>query len=343
MKTVIKRLVVLLVLAGIGFGLYRYLGPQNNEQDPGTLILHGNVDIRQVDLAFRVPGRIAAMHFEEGDRVQAGDLVAELNYAPYADRVAIERAKVEAAEAALVKFETGSRPQEIEQARARVREAEAAYANAKSRHERFRPLVATGVVSEQDYEDTLEMRDRARANLKAARESLRLALEGFRSEDVLMAQAELSAARAALGAALTDLGDTRVYAPADGTMLTRAAEPGAVVAAGRTVYVLSLDEPVWIRVFAPEPWLGNIRPGMPAEIRTDSPGVGPFTGQVGFISPVAEFTPKNVETPELRTDLVYRVRIVVDGPRQGLRQGMPVTVILKAPDAAKESAQEEPA
>jgi HlyD family secretion protein len=337
MKKVIRRIVILLVLAGAGLGAYRHFGQGQEQIDPNTLALYGNVDIRQVDLSFRVSGRIESMLFEEGDRVQAGQLVAVLDAKPYEDRVAIERAKVEAAQAALAKFETGSRPQEIEQARARVREAEAAYANAKSRNVRFKPLAATGVVSEQDYEDTLEQRDRAKANLEAARESLRLALDGFRDEEVLQAQAELSAARASLEFALTDLADTEVYAPANGTMLTRAAEPGAVVAAGRTVYVLSLDEPVWVRVYTPEPWLGRIRPGMPAQVHTDTPGIGPFQGHVGFISPVAEFTPKTVETPELRTDLVYRVRIVARDPHNELRQGMPVTVTLDVSDQSLET------
>lgn len=328
MKKVIKRLVVLAIIAGAGFAAYCYFTDCAEEEHSGTLTLYGNVDIRQVDLAFRVSGRIESMSFEEGDRVAAGELMATLNGEPYADQVSLQRAKVEGAQAALAKFKTGSRPQEIEQARARVREAEAAFANAQRRYERLRALAATGAVAEQDFEDALAARDQARANLESAREALQLALEGFRNEEVLQARAELSAAEAGLDAALTSLADTELYSPSDGTILTRAAEPGAVVSAGRTVYVLSLDEPVWVRVYVPEPWLGRVRPGMPAQVLTDTPNGGPHAGRVGFISPVAEFTPKTVQTPELRTDLVYRVRIVVDDPGRTLRQGMPVTVKL---------------
>lgn len=329
MKKIIKRVIVLAVLAGVAYAAYCYLaGPCAEEEDPGTLTLYGNVDIRQVDLSFRVSGRIESMTFEEGDRVRSGELMATLNGQPYADQVAVQRAQAEAARASLAKFKTGSRPQEIEQARAKVREAEASFANTQRRYERLRALVASGAIAEQDFEDALTNRDQARAGLKSAREALQLALEGFRNEDVLQARAELSAAEAALDAALTNLADTEMYSPSDGTVLTRAAEPGAVVSAGRTVYVVSLDDPVWVRVYVPEPWLGKVRPGMPAKVLTDTPDGDDYTGQVGFVSPVAEFTPKTVQTPELRTDLVYRVRIVVNDPGRTLRQGMPVTVKL---------------
>jgi HlyD family secretion protein len=328
MKKILARIMILAVLAGGGYFAYQRYVAEETRADKDVLTLYGNVDIRQVDLSFRVSGRIESMVFEEGDRVEAGEFMAALDDEPYANRVAVERAKVEAARAALAKFKTGSRPQEIEQARARVREAEAAFANARRRYERLRALVATGAVAEQDFEDALANKDRALANLESARESLQLALAGFRNEDVLQARAELSAAQAALDSALTNRADTELYAPADGAVLTRAAEPGAVVGAARTVYVLSLDEPVWIRVYVPEPWLGRVKPGMPATVLTDTPGDESHEGRVGFISPSAEFTPKTVQTPELRTDLVFRVRVVVEDPGRTLRQGMPVTVKL---------------
>lgn len=107
----------------------------------------------------------------------------------------------------------------------------------------------------------------------------------------------------------------------------RVREPGAVVAAGELVYLLALTAPVWVRTWVAEPELGRVRPGMPAEVRTD--GGASYLGQVGFVSPVAEFTPRTVETRELRTSLVYRVRVVVPEPGPDLRLGMPVTVVLR--------------
>ena len=105
-------------------------------------------------------------------------------------------------------------------------------------------------------------------------------------------------------------------------------ETGAIVAPADIVFVLSLTEPVWVRTYVSEPDLGRIHPGMKVKVSSDTRPNDTYDGTIGFISPVAEFTPKTVETPELRTDLVYRLRIVVDKPGEDLRQGMPVTVRL---------------
>jgi HlyD family secretion protein len=146
-------------------------------------------------------------------------------------------------------------------------------------------------------------------------------------EDVVAAAAELRAAQVKAAQARTRLKDTELRAPAAGIIVTRAVEPGAIVAAGSTIVSLSLESPVWVRAYVPEPQLGQIREGMRVTVLSD--GGARLPGQVGFISPDAEFTPKSVQTPELRTDLVYRLRIVVEDPRRVLRRGMPVSVALE--------------
>lgn len=142
------------------------------------------------------------------------------------------------------------------------------------------------------------------------------------------AQAQVLSAEARLQKAVTNLQDTEILAPSDGIMLTRVREPGAVVAAGEAVYTLALDSPVWIRAYIDEPNLGRIYPGQRARVKTDSQRE--YKGHIGFISPQSEFTPKTVETTQLRTDLVYRLRVIVDNPDKSLRQGMPVTVYLES-------------
>lgn len=141
------------------------------------------------------------------------------------------------------------------------------------------------------------------------------------------AQAQVKSAEARLQVALTGLQDTRLVSPSDGVILTRIREPGAVVAAGEPVFSLALDNPVWIRTYIDEPNLGAVYPGQKAKVFTDS-GTE-YEGHVGFISPQAEFTPKSVETAQLRTDLVYRLRVIIAAPDKFLRQGMPVTVRLE--------------
>ena len=136
----------------------------------------------------------------------------------------------------------------------------------------------------------------------------------------------MAAAQAAVSARELDLKDCTLTAPEAGVVQTRIKEPGAIVAAGTGVITETLDTPVWIRAYVPEPLLGRIRPGMEVEIYIDSQPDRPAgTGRIGFISPVAEFTPKSVETATLRTDLVYRIRIVAENGAGNLLQGMPVT------------------
>ena len=147
--------------------------------------------------------------------------------------------------------------------------------------------------------------------------------EAARDEGV----ARVNTSLARLQQAKTRLQDTEILAPSDGSILTRVREPGAVVAAGEPVYTLALDNPVWVRTYVDEPRLGAVHPGQKALVLTDSGGR--YVGYVGFISPQAEFTPKTVETSQLRTDLVYRLRVIVNAPDKGLRQGMPVTVRLE--------------
>lgn len=156
-------------------------------------------------------------------------------------------------------------------------------------------------------------------------------LSGYREEEVLSQRAAVDAAAAALELAEIRLRDALLTAPQDGIVLTRAREAGAIVQAGQTVYTLSLVDPVWLRVYVDEPQLGRIKPGMAVRVRVDAVPDKEFSGRVGFISPAAEFTPKSVETMEVRTSLVYRLRVQVDDPDNVMRQGMPVTVTLVEP------------
>lgn len=241
------------------------------------LTLYGNVDVRQVDLAFRVSGRVDSLYFEEGDAVSSGMLVAQLDKQPYSDQV--------------------------EEASAKVASVRASLLNAERVLKRRQELISDGSVSKEDLDNALSNHEVQAASLKEA--------------------------EAALAIAQTNLSFTDVYAPTEGVILTRVREPGSVVNPSDAIYTLSISSPVWIRAYCTEPELGLIYPGMKAEIVTDTPHGKIYYGQIGFISPIAEFTPKTVESTQLRTDLVYRLRIYVDNPDLGLRQGMPVTAHLK--------------
>jgi len=329
MKKLVKFALILAVAVGIGLVVKRKLSETGVAEGP--LTLYGNVDIRQVALGFRAGGRIEMMAFEEGDTVSSGSLLAALDKGPLEDSLALYKAQVGVAEASVAKLEAGSRPAEIAQARAMVEERQTALSNTQQSLERQRELVKTGAASKQAVDDLQAQHDAAAARLTSAKEALALVEEGPRAEDIAISRADLGAARAKVAQAERQLGDAELKAPADGIILTRVQEPGAIVGTGATVYTLSLKAPVWVRSYISEPDLGRVHPGMAVEVITDSRPDHPYQGQIGFISPVAEFTPKSVETEELRTDLVYRLRVIIKQPDDALRQGMPVTV--RFPDA----------
>lgn len=296
-----------------------------------TLTLYGNVDIRQVELGFRVAGRLAKLNFEEGQAVNAGMELAELDARPYEDEVRSAEAQVAAQEATLTKMINGPRPAELDQARAAVVDATAAAKNARLSFQRAEQLLPQDAITPQAHDDAQANFDRATARLAQARESLRLLEEGSRKEDIAAARAARDGARARLASARTALDDTRLVAPADGIVLSRVREGGAIVSPADVVYVLSLTRPVWVRAYVPEPHLGRVRSGLEVAVTSDTAPRQKLSGRIGFVSPTAEFTPKSVETPELRTDLVYRLRILVDDPDGSLLQGMPVTVHVPLP------------
>lgn len=289
------------------------------------LVLYGNVDIREVDMAFRVPGRIDTIVVDEGQKVERGALLATLDQASIAARTAQAEAAVAQARAQLARLQAGNRSQEVAQARARVAAAQAAARNAQADFARRQALVEPGAISRDQWAQTVADRDRAAAQLAEARAALSLVDEGARPEDIAAATAQLRATEAALRGAGTDLRDTRLVAASTGTIITRAREPGAIVQPGETVLTLSLDRPLRVRAYIGEPDLSRIKPGLKVIVTADG-NPREYQGTIGHISARAEFTPKSVETQDLRTDLVYRLRIIVANPDDALRQGQPVTV-----------------
>ncbi|WP_350283491.1 secretion protein HlyD [Nitrosomonas sp.] len=339
LSTTVKRiLIITVILLAAGGAIFAWV--QHTEQDESPLYLYGNVDIREVQLAFRQPGRVMQMLFDEGDAVVAGTHMATLDAQPYQEALAAAKASVQVAQAELAKMRRGLRPQEIIQAQEALNQAEAVAHRAKRDYARLSRLLPSKASSQQEVDSARAARDQAIAGVKAAKAVLSQAREGFRKEDIAAAEAQLAAAMATRDQAATALADTKLFAPNDGTVIARIREPGSMVASQSAVYNLSLDKPVYIRAYIGETALGRIAPGTPVQVRSDS-SKKIYHGQVGFISPRAEFTPKTVETTDLRTDLVYRLRIVVSDADAALRQGMPVTVEVDTRPATGLSAEDE--
>lgn len=331
MKRKLRIVVPLTAVSAICIGLFSsgVLGRKASNQ---ALTLYGNVDIRQVEIGFRVSGRVAEMRFEEGDAIAAGTLLARLDDRTYAAEERAAEAQVAQQSALLAKLERGPRSGEIGQARASLAERRANLVRAEQSFKRINALQRTGARAQSDLDDAQSSLLGAQAAVQNGNQTLRLLREGTRVEDVAAARASLEVAKAHLATVQASLADTRLLAPADGVILSRVREAGAIVAPSDNVYVVSLLYPVWVRSYVDESNLGRIIPGMPVDVLTDS-STKPYQGKVGFVSPVAEFTPKSVETPDLRTDLVYRLRILIEEIDPTLRQGMPVTVKVRETSA----------
>jgi len=272
-----KLLTVGAVICIAAAGCYHFL--KEGTIDKTKLTLYGNIEIRQVNLSFQVPGKIEKMLKEEGDKVKAGEMVAVLDAKDY-------RANHNMAVAAAA-------------------QTKALEADAKLKYERNDTLFQQKAVSKQTYDSAKYAYEQATANYQAA-----VAKEVYTKNQ---------------------LDYTELYAPEEGIVTVRVTEPGATVAATQTIYTLSKNKPVWIRAFVNETELGNIKHGMKARVITDTkdPNTGKkrsYTGRIGYISPTAEFTPKSVQSTDLRTSLVYRIRVYVNDIDDFLRQGMPTTI-----------------
>ncbi len=316
--------VVLLVAAAVAGALWWQQRSRDAAADSRTF--HGNVDIRDVGLAFRVGGRVAEIAVQEGDTVAPGQLIARLDDEPYRWQLHSAQAAVDQARANSDRLRAGFRPEEIAQAEATLAARQATLQRAVRDFARARQLRTTDANTPQALDQAESVSAEAAAQLKVARANLDLLKAGNRAEDIAGAQAQLAQAEARLAELKLNLADTTLVAPSTGTILTRAIEPGAMVGAGQTAFTLTLTDRTWVRAYVAEPQLGLIHPGQRVSVYTDSRDQ-PYAGQIGFISPTAEFTPKNVETADLRSALVFRFRVILDASDQGLRQGMPVSVV----------------
>jgi HlyD family secretion protein len=322
---VVPIALIVVALAALGAGGWWWHRHAQRPPDH-TLVLHGNVDIRQVEVAFNASGRIARILVQEGDRVKAGQLLAELDLTQLLNAVDQAQAQVGAQQQVVARLKAGSRPEEIRQARANADAARVDARNAESTYRRQQDLVARHFAAQQQADDARAAAESAAARLKAAEEALRLVVLGPREEDVAAAVATLHADQAALAIARRNLEDGSLYAPSDGVIENRVLQPGDMASPQKTVFTLALTQPLWVRAYVPEPDLGKLRIGEVAEVTTDSYPGKRYRAWVGFISPTAEFTPKSVETSEVRTALVYQVRVFVCAPHDELRLGMPATV-----------------
>ncbi|MBI5281736.1 MAG: efflux RND transporter periplasmic adaptor subunit [Candidatus Solibacter usitatus] len=378
-------MIPVILAAAVGGGLaWRAM---RNGADTGVLRLSGNIELTQVDVSFKLPGRIVELAVDEGRDVKVGQLLArmdsnELTHQMEREKagvesaesalaqlhmaieyqgeaiggdIALRRAELAAAESRLEELRNGSRPQELQSAQALLAEAAAQNTQAQRDWERAQRLYKNDDISTSQHDQFRTRAESAAAGLKRANEQLGLVREGprreqidqqraaveraraavrlaeanrlelkRRQEEIHMRHAEIARARAQAGVLDVQMNDRTLLAPLAGVVLTKSAEPGEVLAAGATVVTLGdMDRP-WMRGYVGEKDLGRVKLGMAAEVTTDSFPGKKYRGRIAFISPEAEFTPKQIQTQEERQKLVYRMKIEVENPNRELKLNMPV-------------------
>jgi HlyD family secretion protein len=387
-----KKLIPLLLIAVAAIAAYLYLRPP--AADPSRIRLSGNLEVVEINMAFKTPGRVVALHAKEGDHVTQGQELARVETQSLelqktrdeagvtaaqsalaqlqidTDRtreawereMSVRRAEIAQAEAQVRDLEAGSRLQEVAQAQAALDDARAQLEQAHADGDRAQRLFAKEDISRAAYDQTQTRVKSLAAAVKSAEQRLALVKEGPRKESIELARAQLNRARAAMqvteanrreldrktqeqtlrkaeieraraqaGLAATQLDDSVMRAPSAGVVLSRPVEPGEVVAAGATVLTIGdLTRPT-LRAYVTETQLGRVKLGQKVKLTTDSLPGRSFDGVISFIASEAEFTPKQIQTPEERVKLVYRIKIEVPNSDGALKNNMPMDAEIATP------------
>ncbi|WP_323669272.1 HlyD family efflux transporter periplasmic adaptor subunit [Aliarcobacter butzleri] len=319
-----KKLTIALIILLISFISYKiysnmFLKNENN------LTFYGNIDTRTVNVGFRFLGKIENITKDEGEIVKKDEILVKLDTASLEKSLEELNEKIFASKLELSKLQTGYRQEEILEAKAAMEEAIENLNKTKDTYNRQANLFKTKSTSEENFTISQLNYKQALATLDKAKALYELRKNGYREEDIKIQESNLKSLEIQAEKIKIDLNDSVIKAPVDGVILTRFKEIGAITNAGESILEIAKTDEFWVRAYIDEKNLGNIRPGLKMSIQTDSRSEN-YEGVIGFISPVAEFTPKNIETQELRADLVYSFRVIVKNPDDKIRQGMPVTL-----------------
>ncbi len=323
-----KRILIALVVIAIGVAAVM-IKRNSSMVDDGSLLLSGNVEVTEVNLGFKTSGRISELLVEEGQRVKKGDRLASLERAELDGLVNQNRAHLSEMQARAEELKAGSRPQELEQAGAGVRTAEAELVKAKNDYGRAEMLYKNGAISEQQMDAAKRGYDVALAQHQKALEVMSLAKEGPRKEELKAAKERIQQATSALRVSEERLNDAVLYAPVSGVVLRKNVEPGETIATGVPVYTIGDLENPWVKVYVKEDKLGLLKLGDKAGITVDSYPGKTYEGKVTYLSSEAEFTPKSVQTQEERVKLVFGAKVSVKNVNDELKPGMPADVKIR--------------
>ncbi len=313
---------IVLIMLPLLLGCYQSSG--NIVESTGTL------EATQIDIRAEVGGRILKLYYDDGDRVTAGDIFAEIDKEKLEYQLQESQARLREIEAQLAQLKKGFRDEEVRRAHEAMLEAEVRMEEAKREYNRVHKLYQEKVVS-TDIKDQAETAyNAALKRYEITRNDYLIFKKGYREEEIARAVAAKEGAEAAICLIQRNLKDATVLIPANGIMQVRYVEPGELVTPGSILASVTNVQDMWIMAYVSEKNLGKIRLGQSAQVFVDSFPNKPFPGKVVFISTEAEFTPKNIQTKEERVKLVYAVKVQINNDQELLKVGMPADVVINA-------------
>jgi HlyD family secretion protein len=303
--------------------LLAILAVSTHTRDPSVIFVSGNMEITEVDVSFKIAGRMVERYVDEGDTIKKDQLVALLELKDLELQAAERRADLQAAEDSLLELKNGYLPQEISQAAAKVDQTLADLNKQRADFARQKQLLERAVISQREFDTSRATFLASEAIYIEALEYYTLLKNGTRYEKIAQGEAKVKQAIEALGLAETMISYAYLHAPLNGWVLSKNVEPGEVVAAGTPVVTVGNLEDIWLRAYIDESDLGKINLSQEVTITTDTYPGKKYQGRITFISNEAEFTPKNVQTQKERVKLVYRIKVTVLNPNLELKPGMP--------------------
>ena len=311
--------VVLIALTGLACA-----GPSARN----VITASGTIEAVEVHVASKAAGQILVLAVEEGARVKPGDVLATIDHATADIQLRQAEAGVALARAQLLLLQNGARKEDIEQAEAGLKQAEANRRVAADDAKRMRALLQSGSVTTKQRDDAEARLTVAEAQRRAAEEAVSKVRRLARPEEIDAARARLDQAQAAADLLAKTIADCTVVAPAGGIVTHKAVEAGELVTPGATVVTLADLDSVYVMLYVTELEIGRIKLGGEVEVRIDAFPDRPFAGTITYISPEAEFTPKNVQTKEDRVKLVFGVKVVIPNPEGLLKPGLPADAVI---------------
>ena len=312
------------------------LGACSRGASDGDITASGVIECTEINIATKVPGILREVLPREGDLLDSGQVVAVIDHSDLDWQKSQAEAQLRIARANLQLALNGPQREDIAQAEAAEQQASLALEAARLDLERVSQLAATGTAPQKQLDDARTRARSAEAAQAMARATLAKLRAGTRSEQIAAARAQVEQAEAALSAVSQRIADCVVRSPRKGYVTQRIAEPGEMVPSGGTIVTLSELDPVWLKVYLTEVELAKVRLGGTAEVTLDGEPDHPRSGTVSWISPKAEFTPKNVQTKEDRVKLVFAVKISLQNPDGFFKPGLPADAVFRADRGAGE-------